>query len=273
MKNCNLGIIGCGNMAQAVIESICAGGMRSYEQTFSVKLNVFVSDPDGEKVSAALKKFDGIRAASDNAELVNMCEYVLLAVKPQVYKDALSGIDFADKTVISIMAGVPVAKLKENLGAKKVVRVMPNLNAKILKSYNAYCVDGLNESEKAFANALLSSFGVAVEVPEERINAVTGLTGSGPAFVFMFFKAFAEVAEKFGFTRAEALQAAESVISSSARNLAADPNVDIDKMIDSVCSKGGTTIEGVNYLREKDFVFVTEEAIERAIRRAVELGK
>ncbi len=273
MKNCNLGIIGCGNMAQAVIESISAGGMRAYEQASEIKVNVFVSDPDCEKVSAVLKKFGELRAAKDNAELVETCEYILLAVKPQVYSDALKGISFSGKTVISIMAGVPVAKLRENLGAQKVVRVMPNLNAKILKSYNAYCSDGLGAPEKAFTRALLSSFGIAVEVPEKRINAVTGLTGSGPAFVFMFFKAFVEVAEKNGFSRAEALQAAESVISSSAQNLAADVSVDIDRMIDSVCSKGGTTIEGVNFLREKDFVSVTEEAIERAIKRAEELGK
>ncbi len=273
MKNCNLGIIGCGNMAQAVIESIAAGGLKEYENVCGVKVNVYVSDPDKEKVNAAAKKFPEIHISSDNTELVKTCDYILLAIKPQVYKDALKGIVPNDKVIISIMAGVPIEKLKENLGVKKAVRVMPNLNAKILKSYNAYCAEGLDEREKEFVFALLSSFGVAVKVPESRINAVTGLTGSGPAFVFMFFKAFVEAAEKFGFSRAEALQAAESVISSSAHNLASDPSVDIDKMIESVCSKGGTTIEGVNYLKQKDFVSVTKEAVERAVKRAEELGK
>ena len=273
MKSCNLGIIGCGNMAQAVIESIFAGGMSEYEKKSGVKLHVCVSDTDETKLAVAAEKFKGLETSVSNAETVKKSEFVLLAVKPQVYAQALNGIDFAGKTVISIMAGVPIAKLQENLGAKSVVRVMPNLNARILQSYNAYCVCGLNEAQEAFVFALLSSFGIAVKTPESRINAVTGITGSGPAFVFMFFKAFAEVAQSYGFSKEEALQAAESVIASSACNLASDPCVDIDKMVESVCSKGGTTIEGVEFLRSKDFVSTAKEAIVRAINRAEELGK
>ena len=242
MKSCNLGIIGCGNMAQAVIESIFAGGMSEYEKKNCVKLSVRVSDTDEGKLAAAAEKFKGLEVSPSNADTVKNSDFVLLAVKPQVYAQALCGIDFADKTVISIMAGVPISKLQENLGAKRVVRVMPNLNARILQSYNAYCVSGLDETQEAFVFALLSSFGLAIKTPESRINAVTGITGSGPAFVFMFFKAFVEVAQSYGFSRGEALQAAESVIASSAHNLAVDPSVDIDKMVESVCSKGGTTI-------------------------------
>ena len=97
MKNCNLGIIGCGNMAQAVIESIYAGGMTAYEKSSGLKLSVTVSDPDDEKLLAASKKFDGISIAGGNKELVDSCEYILLAVKPQVYSDALKGISFENK--------------------------------------------------------------------------------------------------------------------------------------------------------------------------------
>ncbi len=275
MKKVNLGIIGCGNMALAIIMGIAAGGMDEYLKKEKAELFITVSDPDPAQLEkAAATGYERLTLTQMNDVLCESSDYVLLAVKPQSAAQALENAALKDKVVISIMAGVTAAKIRALSGSDKVVRVMPNLNAQIGKSLNSYASLNLSAPEEAFTGALLASFGENVKIPEERINAATGIAGSGPAFVFMFVKAFKDVAVKYGFSEADAITLAAKTVMGSAEHIyKAGAGLDIDKLVGSVCSKGGTTIEGVNFLREKEFESVVCEAIERAVKRAEELGR
>jgi pyrroline-5-carboxylate reductase len=274
MKTFNLGVIGCGNMARAIIGRLASGGMDGFLKREGARLLISVSDSDADQLKKIEDRgYKNVTTLLDNAALVKASDFVLLAVKPQSFADAVKYLNFTDKTLISIMAGVSVNKLCAVTAAQKIVRVMPNLNAQIGESFNAYCPRGLSESEEAFVNALLGGFGAAVKVEERMLNAVTGVAGSGPAFVFMFIDAFISAAEGYGFSPFEARQAALTTIIGSARHIERSPDADIGALINSVCSKGGTTIEGVNFLRESDFESTVKTAIDRAVRRAGELER
>lgn len=273
MKKICLGIIGAGNMSQAIIKSIAGGKLDKYLENEKAELNIIVSDSNDdqlEKVRALNSEF--ISTALNNDELAGKCDYILFAVKPQNFEEAAEKINLKNKVIISIMAGVPIEKIVKISGSNKVVRVMPNLNAKIGESVNTYAALNLDTREEGFIAALLASFGANVKTSESNINAATGVAGSGPAFVFMFIKAFKDAAQSYGFSETEAKLLAVKTISGSA-GLIASSDTDIDILIDSVCSKGGTTIEGVNYLRANNFENIVKTAIDKAVKRAEELGR
>lgn len=261
MKNYTIAIIGCGNMAQAILKSL--------KSENTVNICPIVTDIDEHKL-ATMKSY--AETTTNNAYAVKKADYVLIAVKPQTAPELLSKLELSDKIIISIMAGVKLATLHTLTGSNKIIRVMPNLNAKIRQSYNAYAYSGITEEEKRFTELLLGSFGVAQQVEEEQLDAVTGLTGSSPAFVFMFIKSFIETGVSLGFSYDTARKMALSTIIGSAELIQANKNINIIDMIDSVCSKGGTTIEGVKYLKEKNFENITSTAIIKAVERAKELS-
>lgn len=268
MKNITLAVLGCGNMAQAIIRALTEQKTVTALQQHNITLHITVSDIDGEK----LQQFDvDIDKTTDNAVAVQNADYVLLAVKPQVSAQVLHGLHIADKIVLSIMAGVSIDTLKTLTGSTRIVRIMPNLNARIFRSYNAFACCGIAPQEKEFVKVLLSAFGIASEVEENSLDAVTGLTGSAPAFVFMFIKSFIEEGITLGFTPTQARQMALATVIGSAELIQSDPQADIGQLIDSVCSKGGTTIEGVHYLTEQNFEQITKTAVDKAVARAKEL--
>lgn len=265
MKKYQLGFIGCGNMAQAIIRSLLSPVAKDAFKGGGIRLTVAASDLDAEKVAAV----DAVYYA-DKQDLCRESDILFLAVKPQAAEAALAGLDFMGKPVFSIMAGVNIAQLKALTGSNKVVRIMPNLNARIANSYNAYCAEGLSDDEAALIPYILGAFGEYACVEEKQMNAITGVTGSGPAFVFMFIQAFCTAAERQGFDAATAKRMALATVIGSAYNIEASEDA-INDMVDAVCSKGGTTIQGVDYLRNAQFEDTVVEAIERAIRRAAEM--
>ncbi|MDR2201901.1 MAG: pyrroline-5-carboxylate reductase [Clostridiales bacterium] len=267
-SNYNIGFIGGGNMAGAIVGAL---GKK--------KTRLTVSDPDADK----LKAFgNGCVTAADNAVAVANSDVIFLCVKPQAAGAALQGLDFSGKTVVSIMAGVTIDKLAALTGAQKIVRVMPNLNANLNLSFNAYCARGLTDEELASVAELLTEFGTAARVDEQKMDAVTGISGSGPAFVFKFFEGFLRECERNNFALDSALDMCLSVISGSAANISskigkACPDYKtafgtIESAVNSVCSKGGTTIEGVKFLDENNFTATVSGAVKRAVDRAKELS-
>ena len=269
MKKTTLAVLGCGNMAQAIVRALYKSQANGSCTAYSMQMDVIVSDIDEQK----LVQLDApVAKTTDNADAVRNADYVLLAVKPQAAVNVLQPLSLGNKIVISIMAGTSIATLQQLTGCRKVIRVMPNLNARIFRSYNAYACVGVTSDEQAFVQALLSSFGVAEQVEEAQLDAVTGLTGSSPAFVFMFIKALAEQGVALGFSPASARKMALATVIGSAELVNADPTADLDRLIDSVCSKGGTTIEGVNYLRAQNFETVAKTAVQKAVDRAMELS-
>ena len=266
-----VGFIGCGNMARAIIHAL-------YEKGCT---NILASDPD----SGQLSKVSGMaETTASNQKIVLSCKYIFLCIKPQNAEAILNPLIFpGDAVPISIMAGLPLKTVMTFTKTKKAVRVMPNLNACVKKSYNAFCSMGLTGPENDEITSLLSAFGTTEETPEHLINAVTGIAGSGPAYVFRFFKGLLIEAEKHGFSPAAAVKMCGTTIAGSIETLLQtvfQPSPEnfseaikaLDEKTDSVCSKGGTTIEGIQVLDENHFTETASKAAAKAIKRAEELS-
>ncbi len=272
MKKYKVGFIGYGNMAQAIVSSLILPINKHILKQFDCKLSIAVSDPDADKLKMAPKN---ISVTTDNNALVDACDIIVLAIKPQSARQALEGIDFSNKLVISIMASVTFSAIKDYTGntTERIARIMPNMNAKIGMAHSAYCFYNVSEREKNLVRGIAASIGTSCEVSEEKMNAATGICGSGPAFVFEFIEAFVDNAIKNGFNRSVAFEmAVHTIIGSAAlvEHLGAD--VDIKNLINSVCSKGGTTIEGIKHLDAHGFKDISSGAIDKAIARAEEMS-
>ncbi|MCI8412717.1 MAG: pyrroline-5-carboxylate reductase [Clostridia bacterium] len=269
MKKYTLSVIGCGNMAQAILRALYGEKAQADLRKRDIGLEITVSDPDSRKLD--MLPFPA-RKTIDNSEAVNNADYVLLSVKPQIAPEALKELQLRNKTILSIMAGVTVQTLCKWTGSEKIVRIMPNLNARVCLSYNAYTCTGLSAEQEEFVRILLRSFGVAARISENRFDAITGLTGSAPAFVFMFIQALIDEGIAQGFDTATAREMALSVIMGSTET-ARISAANLGELIESVCSKGGTTIEGVKHLHATEFEENIRTAVKKSIERAKELGK
>ena len=272
MKKINVGFIGYGNMAQAISSAMISGTSKYLLKNYGYKIKVAVSDRDEDK----LKNLPAnIVATTDNERLVELCDVVILAVKPQHASEALKNVNFSGKLVVSIMAGVSLSALEALTGGatKKIIRVMPNLNARVGASFSVYCGNETLVEEKRLVKALLSTFGEAREINENEINAAIGVCGSGPAFVFKFINALYENGVRNGLDKNFAREMALSTVIGSAYLVeSAGNDVSIPELVKSVCSKGGTTIEGVNFLDENGFEGIVSDAVDKAVKRAEEMS-
>ncbi|MGI6192936.1 MAG: pyrroline-5-carboxylate reductase [Christensenellales bacterium] len=261
-----LGFIGCGNMAEALILGIAdklipAGDIIAYA-------------PNQEKLNEKARRI-GFTPAKSLAELCKQADRVILAVKPNVIplvmrdaKDLLAG-----KAVISVAAGVSTNKLSEGLPDSRVLRVMPNTPALVGEGATALCMDTTNftAEEKQWAEELFSAVGTAIWVEERLMDAVVGVSGSGPAYVFMFIEALADGGVREGLPRDVALKlAAQTVI--GAGKLLADSKKHPGELKDMVCSPGGTTIEAVASLEKDGFRGAVIDAVRVCAKKSRELG-
>ena len=249
-------------MAQAIINGILNVGFLSAGE-------IAAFDTDTEKLDEFCEK-KGIAAAKDCSELLSKSEAVLLAVKP----NALAGLldEFAGhlmgKLVISIAAGKPLSFYEGFLGENgKIIRVMPNINAVVGEAISAFCAGkSVSDSEKEFVKNLLSSFGKAIELPEERFSIFSAIGGCSPAFAYMFIDSMARAAVKNGMSKADALfVSAQAVLGSAKMILEGDAHP--WELIDRVCSPGGTTIEGVLALDEAAFPAAVEKAVDASFEK------
>lgn len=264
-----LGIIGCGKMGTALVQGAIASGLVKAE-------NVIGTDV----LDAAMKAFEnatGARCTHQIADLITASDVLLLCTKPQDIFTALRelrALDGANKLLISIAAGVTLseleAKTQENI---RVIRTMPNTPALVGKGAAAYCLGArcLSDDESMVV-ALLGSVGLAVSVPEKLMDAVTGLSGSGPAYVYLMIEALADGGVKEGLPRADALKLAAQTVSGAAEMVirtGEHPAV----MKDMVTSPGGTTIAGLAVLEGRAIRSALIDAVSAATARSKELGK
>ncbi len=254
-------------MGSALVRAAVAAGVVLPDQ-------VAAYDPDTQRLEA-LAAETGIHAAASNAELVERADAVLVAVKPQVLGEVLEPLDFRPgQLVISIAAGVPIARLKAFTSASQpVARVMPNILCLVRAAASAVTYSPeVTEQQRQFCEALLSAAGVVVQVEERLMDAVTGLSGSGPAFVALVIEALADGGVRAGLPRAEALRLAAQTVAGAGKYVL-ETGEHPAALKDRVCSPAGTTIEGVAALERGGLRSALIEAVVAAAERSAELGK
>ncbi len=259
-----IGFIGLGNMAKAMIGGMLAKGIAAKEE--------LVGSDKMPAAAEAVKAQYGIAAYTENQIVAAQADVLVLAVKPQFLAQAVAEIKDAVKEntlIISIVAGKTMAQIETLFGKNiKLVRVMPNTPALVGEGCSGVCRNaGVSEEEMQFCMKLTGSFGVASEVTESLMDAVTGLSGSGPAFVFLFIEALADGAVASGMPRQQAYTFAAQTVMGSAK-LMLETGKHPGELKDMVSSPAGTTIEGVRVLEEKGFRGAAMDAVIAATEKA-----
>ncbi len=268
-ENPKLGFIGAGNMATALIRGILHARCTTPSQ-------ILVADIDAAK-TAALASAHGVQAAANNCEVVRQCDAVVLAVKPQTMSAVLAEIAPGvrpDQCFISIAAGVTLARLEATLGPQaRVIRVMPNTPS-LIGAGAAGIAPGTRatDADIALARRLFEAVGIAVVLDEKHLDAVTAVSGSGPAYVFFFVESLLEAAEYAGLERAVAEALVKQTILGAARMIV-ETGQPPAKLREAVTSPGGTTAAALTVLREKNFTELIVQAVQAAVARSVQLGK
>ena len=258
-----LGVIGVGNMGAAIIKGYIAGGASPSD--------IWIYQRSADK-KAAFAAETGVNPCDSVEELADACDAVMIAVKPAQVRDVMAQIKekLADKLVISIAAGLTVEQLTE-AGGVKVVRVMPNTPSQIGCGMSALCRSE-NVSDEEFAEVLriFESVGKAAEVAEKLMDAVTGVSGSGPAYVYLFIEALADGGVLAGLPRAMAIEFAAQTVLGAAK-MVLETGEHPGSLKDAVCSPGGTTIEAVRNLEAGGFRSTVMEAVIAAAEKSEEM--
>jgi pyrroline-5-carboxylate reductase len=269
VKGKTVGFIGGGNMGEALIRGLLASGLVPPERILAADVRV-------ERLEA-LARQQGIRTLADNGRLAAEADVLILAVKPQVMTLVLTEIApaiTARTLVVSIAAGVPTARLREPLPAGvRLVRVMPNTPALVLEGATAIArAEGLHAGDLETVEEIFGAVGRVVVLDEALMDAVTALSGSGPAYVALVIEALADGGVNMGLDRATAMLLSAQTVRGSAR-LLLETGLHPGALKDMVASPGGTTIAGVAALEEGGLRRALIAAVERATVRARELGR
>ena len=273
LKNKKIGFIGGGNMAEAMIKGLLSA-------SFIEAKNVFVSEPSEAKRDTLHAEYK-IKVSADNRELVKKCDIIILAVKPQIVQKVLRDIASLvgrDKLVISIAAGVPIAIMDDVLRGGKnkkfsIVRTMPNTPALVQEGVTAIASgQHVSKTDVKIAHRIFEAVGRTVDVEEDQLDAVTGLSGSGPAYIFMLIEALSDAGVKMGLSREVANTLTIQTVLGSAK-LARESGKHPGELKDMVTSPAGTTISGLHALEEGSFHTTLMNAVEDATLRSRELGK
>ena len=261
-----IGFIGCGNMASAMIKGALASGV--------VKPSDIVISARTEATRTRIQECFGVHAYADNADVVRASDVVVLAVKPHMFESILSEIQgvAAEHTVlVSLAPGKTLAWLAEVGPCKKVVRLMPNTPAAVGQGMTALCAnDACTEDDIADIEVFINSFGRSARVSESLIDAVIPVSGSAPAYVYMFIEAMADAAVLEGMPRAQAYEFAAQAVLGSAK-MVLETHQHPGELKDAVCSPGGTTIEGVRVLERLGMRSAVIEALEATAQKAREM--
>ena len=263
-----IGFIGGGNMAEAFIKGLLKGGFAATD--------LLVSEP-AEARRSFLTSTYGVATTDGNREVVKNTAIIILAIKPQLAATVVPAFAPAftsEKLLISILAGVATATLEELLGqSPRVVRAMPNTPALVGCGAAGLCRGRYASTEDlALSQELFSTFGTACPVSEEQLDAVTGLSGSGPAYIFTVIEALADGGVQEGLPRDIALALATQTVLGAAL-LVKESGEHPALLRDKVCSPGGTTIAAVKTLEAQGLRAALMAAVSAAANRSRELGK
>lgn len=269
MLNHTIGFVGAGQMARALAQGFVSAGLVEGKQ-------IVFWDPVEQAAAGFGKAVPEAAAAASNRELVQKSDIVVLAVKPQhvsVVAADIGGTLGARKLVISIAAGITLARLAEGLRTQRVVRVMPNTPALVGQGASAYSLGtAATPEDDQLVGQLFGAVGRTAKVDEKLLDAVTGLSGSGPAYVCVMIEALADGGVKMGLPRDVALAFAAQTLRGAAE-LVLTSGEHPAVLKDKVASPGGTTIAGLAALEEHGLRGALIAAVEAATRRSEELGR
>jgi pyrroline-5-carboxylate reductase len=262
-----VGFIGGGKMAEAMIRGIVSSGSVSAG-------DVLVSDISAERC-ALLKETYGVESCADNRKLVEASDVVFLAVKPQGLEPVLAeiaGSATPDHLIVSIAAGKRLAGIAATLAAARLVRVMPNLPATVGQGISVFCMaPGTTHADRDVMQELLGSFGKVAELPEEQFDAVTAVSGSGPAFFAHFLALVIEAGEALGLAPDKANLLATQTMLGTAQLLAEQP-LSPAELVKAVSSKKGTTEAGMKKLASPVLAEIVHDTLQAAADRSRELS-
>jgi pyrroline-5-carboxylate reductase len=261
----NIGFIGAGNMGGAII--------RGYTESAAMKAAgsdaIYVYDNDAEKVSMLTKAGLPVNPAASLEQLADVCEILMLCIKPNIMDEVLDNLakilkaGSGNKLIISIAAGISIGHIKEKLGPDTtVIRVMPNTPAMVGCGMSAMsAADNLPDVYRAAAEKLFSSVGMAVWVPEEMMDIVTGISGSSPAYAYLYIEGLANAGMERGLSKeAATMFAAQSTLGAAYMVIENIGEIDPRQLCVNVCSPGGTTIEAVKVLEAEGFTETVKKA-------------
>ena len=264
--NLKFGFFGAGQMAQALAAGMVRGNV-------AAPADIIAFDPSESAANAFAVKTRGAKIATSNREVARLSSILIVAVKPQLVPTLASEVAPLpdDKLLISIAAGVSLTKLNEWFGTTRTIRVMPNTPCLVGEGASVYCA-GLTarDDDRKIADRIFGATGTVRELPERYLDAVTGLSGSGPAFLFLVIEALADGGVRAGLPRDVALAlAAQTTLGAAKMTLEGEhPAV----LKDRVASPGGTTIAGLHVLEDRGVRGAFISAIQAATDRSRELG-
>ena len=259
-----IGFIGGGNMAEAMVKGIIQSGMKE----------IMVSEPRSERCSY-LEKTYNVKTTSDNNEVVKNCNIVILAVKPQNMDDVTADIAASitdDKIIVSIAAGITLSYLSSRLKTSKIIRVMPNTPALVQEGMSVLSLcECIKDKEMSMIRGIFSSIGKVMVLPEKYMDAVTAVSGSGPAFIALFVEKMTDAGVHAGLSQDNASELTIQTLIGTARLL--ETGMPPAKLREMVTSPGGTTAAGLKVFEEKGLKEIVDAVVRAAANRSKELGR
>ncbi|WP_319784285.1 pyrroline-5-carboxylate reductase [Oceanisphaera sp. IT1-181] len=269
MEKRKLAFIGAGNMSRSLIAGLTQSGYPASA--------IMASNPSRGKLDQLANDF-GIHISQDNNQAAAWAEVIVLAVKPQMMASMLSGISNVESTLsgkllISIAAGMSVARLTELSGQTRIIRTMPNTPSLVgLGMTGLYAGATVAQTDRDYAELLMQAVGKTLWVAaEDGINQVTAAAGSAPAYFFLFMQAMAEQAVRFGLNEADARLLVQQTALGAANMVAANPDVSLSELRAQVTSKGGTTAQAIEHFQAQGLEQLVGDAMTAALMRAREL--
>ena len=264
-----IAFIGAGNMAEAMIKGLLSSG-------FADAGNIYVTNKSDRDKLAGLKTRWGVKTSHDKAHVLEDARIVVLGVKPQDMEGALNemkGLLTQEQLIISTAAGLSLDWFEKRLDEDYcLVRTMTNLPCQVKAGATAVTMGkNTKDSQRFIVDALFSSLGIVMHVKEDMIDTITGLSGSGPAYVYLMIAAMAEAGEQNGLAKEVAFQLAVQTVFGAAK-LVKESGIDSKKLVQLTSSKGGTTLAGLKELENGGFTRIIGSAVKMAAQRSRELS-
>lgn len=261
-----LGVIGCGKMASAIL-----GGVLKHN--FLRADDIYVYDTNLE-ASGLLCRKHGVKEAFSIKDLAQNVDVILFAVKPFAVGEILSELNeyYCEHLILSILAGVKIGKYCDFIKNIKIVRIMPNTPALVNEGMSAICASlNVEDEEFEFVNQLMATCGKVIKTTEDKMDIITALSGSGPAYYFKIIELMAKSAQKLGLNAQDALLLSAQTALGSAKMIF-ENDFDIEKLIKNVTTPGGCTEVGNKVLADSEIDKIFDELIQKTMQKAINLG-